>query len=78
MIKKIKRDVLRKYRLVKKFSNHIEACLAEEILNLYHVKVVVVRHYHEAHSRFEQGLQRVYLMVLPQDYQLAHRLLYTS
>lgn len=60
MIKKIRRRILRQYRIVKKFSTLLEAHLAEEILNLYHVRTIIIRHY---------------LLVLPQDYRLAYRVL---
>lgn len=66
MIKRIKKRILIHYRIVKKFSTLINARLAQELLNIYHVQTRIVRTYNEA----------IYLLVTPQDYQLAHRVLY--
>jgi len=67
--------MMRHYRIVKKFSNMFEARMAQEMLTLYHVKTVITKNYLIAHAQFEQTMQEVYLLTLPHDYQLAHRLL---
>lgn len=66
MIKRFKKGFMRHYRIVKKFSDMLEARLSEEVLNLYHIQTVIVK-----------NVQEVYLLVLPQDYHFAHRLLYS-
>lgn len=78
MIKRIRRKIARHYRIVKKFSSVFEARLAQELLNIYHIKTVVAHKYRHAHAQFTEGMRDICLMVLPQDYQLAHRLLYRA
>lgn len=65
MIKRFKKGFMRHYRIVRKFSNMLEARLSEEVLNLYHIQTVVIKNF-----------QEIYLLVLPHDYNYAHRLLY--
>lgn len=65
MIKRFKKEIVRRYRIVKKFSSIFEARLAQEILNIYHIRTDIVRRYHS-----------VCLLVIPQDYQFAYRVLY--
>lgn len=45
MLKKIKKQFRRQLRLVKKFSNRIEAELAKEILEAYHIHVYMFKNY---------------------------------
>jgi len=45
MIKKIRREFRKQLRLVKKFSNRIEAELAKEILEAYHINAYLFRNY---------------------------------
>ncbi|MBI4226446.1 hypothetical protein HY612_05030 [Candidatus Roizmanbacteria bacterium] len=45
MIKKIKREFRRHLKLVKRFSNRIEAELAKEILEAYHINAYMFRNY---------------------------------
>lgn len=68
---------MRQYRIVRKFSNMLEARLSEEVLNLYHVRTMIVRNYSLAQDELKERMQEIYLLVLPQDYQFAHRLLYS-
>ena len=78
MLKKFKQKVVYHYRIVKKFPSVLEARLAQEVLNLYHVRTVVVRNYLNTRAHFEEGMREIYLLVLPQDYQFAYRLLYNK
>ncbi len=77
MINKFKKGVMRQYRIVKKFSTMIEARLSEEVLNLYHIRTVVIRNYTLAHDQLKDRMQEIYILVSPQDYQVAYRLLYS-
>ena len=45
MIKKIKREFRRQLRLVRRFSSRIEAELAKEILEAYHINAYMFRNY---------------------------------
>jgi len=76
MLKKLRRDMWRHYRIVKKVSSVLEARLAEEVLNIYHIKILIVRKYSDVHSRFTETMREVYILVLPQDYRLAYQALY--
>lgn len=76
MIKRLKKKIEAQYTLVKKFSTVLEARLAEETLRAYHIKTLVVRHYHGARLQIADGMREIQLLVSPQDYQLAYRLLY--
>ncbi|MBI3620459.1 hypothetical protein HY214_04960 [Candidatus Roizmanbacteria bacterium] len=76
MVTRLRRHLARHYCIVKKFSTILEAKLAEEILQIYHIKTVVVSNYRRAHARIQEGIQEAYLLVLSQDYQLAYRILY--
>jgi len=66
----------RHYRIVKKFSTIFEARLAEEVLNIYHIRILIVKKYSDVHSRFTETMREVYILVLPQDYRLAYQVLY--
>ena len=76
MIKKFKRDMAHHYKIVKKVSSVLEAKLAEEVLNIYHIRTLIVKKYSDAHSKLSQTMREVYILVLPQDYRLAYRVLY--
>lgn len=78
MIKRFRKGLKRQYRLVKKFSTMLEARLAQEVLNAYHVRTFVVHSYHRAQVRLQESVEEIQLLVLPQDYQFAHRLLYAT
>ena len=45
MIKKIRKEFRRRLKLVKKFSDRIEAELAKEILEAYHINAYLFRNY---------------------------------
>lgn len=45
MIKRIKRQIKRQFRLVKKYKNKIEAELAQEILEAYHINAFIFKNY---------------------------------
>ena len=45
MLKKINKEVMRQMKLVKKFSDRIEAELAKEILETYHIHVYMLQNY---------------------------------
>ncbi|OGK11575.1 hypothetical protein A2954_01815 [Candidatus Roizmanbacteria bacterium RIFCSPLOWO2_01_FULL_37_12] len=45
MLKKIKREFRKQLKLVKKFSDRIEAELAKEILEAYHINAYMFRNY---------------------------------
>lgn len=45
MIKKIRREFRKRLKLVKKFSDRIEAELAKEILEAYHIHAYMFRNY---------------------------------
>ena len=78
MIKRIGRKIANHYRIVKKFSSVFEAKLAQELLNVYHIKTYLAHKYRHAQTQLTEGMREICLMVLPQDYQLAHRLLYRT
>lgn len=61
---------------MKKFSTIFEARLAEEVLNIYHIRILIVKKYSDVHSRFTETMREVYILVLPQDYRLAYQVLY--
>ncbi len=45
MLKKINKEVMKRLKLVKKFSDRIEAELAKEILEAYHINVYIMKNY---------------------------------
>lgn len=45
MIKRIRKEFTKHFKLVKKFSNRIEADLAREILEAYHINAYIFRSY---------------------------------
>ncbi|OGK16326.1 hypothetical protein A2774_05280 [Candidatus Roizmanbacteria bacterium RIFCSPHIGHO2_01_FULL_39_12c] len=45
MIKKLKREFRKQLKLVKKFSDRIEAELAKEILEAYHINAYLFKNY---------------------------------
>ena len=78
MVTRFKSRMAKHYRVVKKFSSLLEAKLAEEVLNLGHIRTFIVRNYQETHEQIQEEIRVIYLLVLPQDYQMAHRLLYSK
>lgn len=69
MIKKIRKEFRRHFRLVKKFSNRIEADLAREILQAYHINAYLFKSYFG---------QMTALFVPVSDYQRAIYVLYKA
>ena len=45
MIKRIRKEFKKHFKLVKKFSNRIEADLAREILEAYHIHAYIFKSY---------------------------------
>jgi len=66
MLKKIKKEWIKQLKLVKKFSDRIEAELAKEILEAYHINAYLLRNY--------LG-QVTAIFVNPYDYQKATQVL---
>ena len=66
MIKKIRKEVRKQLKLDKKFSNYIEAELAREILEAYHIQAYVFKTYFD---------QMTAVFVNPYDYRQAIQLL---
>ncbi len=64
--------------MVKKFSTMFEARLAQEALNAYHVKTFIVHTYKRAQMRVQESVEEIQLMVMPQDYQFAYGVLYST
>ncbi len=69
MIKKIRREFRRHFKLVKKFSDRIEADLAREILEAYHINAYLFKSYFGHMTA---------LFVPVGDYQRAMRVLYVE
>lgn len=66
MIKKIRKEVKKQLKLVRKFSDHIEAELAKEILEAYHINAYIFKTYFD---------QMTAVFVSPYDYSKARMLL---
>lgn len=66
MIKKIRKEVRKQLKMVIKFSDHIEAELAKEILEAYHINAYIFKTYFD---------QMTAVFVNPYDYGQALQLL---
>lgn len=66
MLRNIKKEVRKHLKLVKKFSDRIEAELAKEILEAYHINAYMFRNYFG---------QVTAIFVNPYDYQRAAQVL---
>ncbi len=69
MIKRIKRKIRKQFKLVRKYKNKIEAELAQEILEAYHINAFIFKNYFGRMTA---------LFVRPNDYWQAMRLLNIS